>query len=176
MFNSLRLSDPYMRHKTHHHWFRLWLVAWLAPSHYLNQCWNIVNLNLRNKFRWNLKRNSCIFVKENAFENVVYEMAFILSRPQCVNIDFSNNYYLLCIATAKKKKKSWWQCIDATMICYTWYKYVWYNELKTWISKKKIPAKTNKKKHCTFYYTTPIITLDWSTLSGLCFYSKFYVK
>ena len=25
------------------------------PSHYLNQCWNIVNLNLRNKLQWNLK-------------------------------------------------------------------------------------------------------------------------
>ena len=25
------------------HWFRLWLVAWPAPSHNLNQCWNIVN-------------------------------------------------------------------------------------------------------------------------------------
>ena len=25
------------------HWFRWWLVAWSAPSHYLNQCWNIVD-------------------------------------------------------------------------------------------------------------------------------------
>ena len=55
----------------------------------------------------------------------------------------------------KKRKKSWWQCIDATMICYTWYKYVWYNELKTWISKKKIPAKTNQKKsmHILLHHT-----------------------
>ena len=28
-----------------------------APSHYLNQCWNIINSNLRNKFQWDLKRN-----------------------------------------------------------------------------------------------------------------------
>ena len=34
---------------------------------YLNQCWNIVNLNLRNKIQWNLKRNSYIFIQENAF-------------------------------------------------------------------------------------------------------------
>ena len=40
-FNSLRQSDACMRHK--HHWFKQWLVAWTAPSHYLNQCWNIVN-------------------------------------------------------------------------------------------------------------------------------------
>ena len=25
------------------HWFRLWLVTCVAPSHYLNQCWLIVN-------------------------------------------------------------------------------------------------------------------------------------
>ena len=44
-----------------------------------------VNSNLRSKLQWNLKRNSCVFLQENAFENVVYEMASILSRPQCVN-------------------------------------------------------------------------------------------
>ena len=50
----------------------------------LNQCRNIVNSNLRNKLQWNLKRNSCIFIQENAFENVVCEKASILSGPQCV--------------------------------------------------------------------------------------------
>ena len=29
--------------KLNHHWFRYWLIAWPAPSHYLNQSWNIVN-------------------------------------------------------------------------------------------------------------------------------------
>ena len=55
-----------------------WLAAWTAPSHYLNQCWNIVNWNLR-------KQNPYIFIQEIAFENVVCEMAAILSRPQYVN-------------------------------------------------------------------------------------------
>ena len=49
----------------------------LAPSHYMNQCWNTVNSNLRNKLQWNLERNSYIFVHENVFENVVCEMAAI---------------------------------------------------------------------------------------------------
>ena len=66
------------------HWFRWWLVAWTAPSHYLNQCWNIVNCTLRNKLQWNLNLNSNIFIQEIAFESVVWEMAAILSRPQCV--------------------------------------------------------------------------------------------
>ena len=48
------------------------------------ECWNIVNLNDRNKLKWNRKRNSYIFIKENAFENVC-EMAAIFSRPQSVN-------------------------------------------------------------------------------------------
>ena len=60
--------------------------SWPAPSHYLNQCWNIVNWTLRNKLQWIFNRNSYIFIHENAFENVVCEMAAILSRPQCVNL------------------------------------------------------------------------------------------
>ena len=32
----------------------------LAPSHYLNQCWNIVNSNLRNKLQLKLQQNSYI--------------------------------------------------------------------------------------------------------------------
>ena len=55
------------------------------PSHYLIQCWNIVNRTLRNKLQWNLDQNLYIFIQVNAFENVVWKMAAILSRPQCVN-------------------------------------------------------------------------------------------
>ena len=59
-------------------------IAYQAPSRYLCQFWNIVNSNLRNKLQRILKRNSLIFIQENAFENMVCEMAAILSRPQCV--------------------------------------------------------------------------------------------
>ena len=55
-----------------------------APSHYLIHCWNNVNWTLGNKLQWNFNRNSNIFIQGNAFENVVCEMASILSRPQCV--------------------------------------------------------------------------------------------
>ena len=33
-----------------------------------------------NKFQWNLDRNSNIFIQQNAFENVVCEIAVILFR------------------------------------------------------------------------------------------------
>ena len=36
-----------------HHWFRQWRVAYWAPSHYLNQCWAIVNWTLGNKCHGN---------------------------------------------------------------------------------------------------------------------------
>ena len=58
--------------------------GWSAPSHYLNQCWNIVNWTLRNKLQWNFNRNSKHFHSRKC-ENIVCEMASILSRPQCVN-------------------------------------------------------------------------------------------
>ena len=42
------------------------------------------NWTLGNKFQWNLNCNLHFFIKENALENGVCEMASILSRPQCV--------------------------------------------------------------------------------------------
>ena len=69
-FKSLRPSDAYMHEQFYHHWFRQWLVAWSAPSHYLKQCWDIVNRTLRKKLQWNFKRNTYIFFQGNPFENV----------------------------------------------------------------------------------------------------------
>ena len=59
-------------------------MAWTAPNHYLNQCWNIVKWTLRNKLQWNFSRNTNIFFKKNALENVVCVIASISSRPQWV--------------------------------------------------------------------------------------------
>ena len=80
---SLRLSDAYVciSKLTDHHWFRQWFVTWPVPSHYLNQCWNIVNYTRKNKLQWNFNRNQYIFVQENAFENAEWKMAAILSWP-----------------------------------------------------------------------------------------------
>ena len=82
--NSLRPGDAYMRLKTIQHCFRQWLFAWPAPSHYLNQCWDIVNWTLRNKFEWNFNRNSYLFIRENEFQNVVRKMTDTFSRSQYV--------------------------------------------------------------------------------------------
>ena len=55
--NSSPPSAAYMR-DLGHHWFIKWLVAWSMLSHYLNQCWNIVNWTLRNKLKWNFLSHS----------------------------------------------------------------------------------------------------------------------
>ena len=55
------------------------------PSHYLNQCRNIVNWTYRNKLQWNFNPNIYFFIQENAFENV-WKVEVILSRPQCVKM------------------------------------------------------------------------------------------
>ena len=86
MLNRLRPNYAYTCRQCTHHWFRWWIVAWSAPSHYLKQCCKIINLTLRNNIRWYFNRNSNILIQENAFKNVVCEMTSILSRPQCVSI------------------------------------------------------------------------------------------
>ena len=69
-----------------------------ATSHYLNQCWYIVNLTLRNKLQWNINHNWYIFTQENTFEHVVWKMAAVLSRPRCVKwYIFSISRHLLTI-------------------------------------------------------------------------------
>ena len=43
---------------------------------------------LGNKLQWNFNLNSNVFFQENAFEDVVWKMAAILSRPECVKQAF----------------------------------------------------------------------------------------
>ena len=47
--------------------------------------WVIVNWTLRNKLQWNFNQNTKLFIHEKASENIVYEMAAILSRERWVN-------------------------------------------------------------------------------------------
>ena len=57
---------------------------------------NIVNWLYRNKFLWNLVRNSNIFIQENVFENTVWKMTAILSRPQRVKRLSTDVAYISC--------------------------------------------------------------------------------
>ena len=156
LFNSLRPNDAYMHQYSNHQWFRQRLGAWSAPSHYLNQCWNIVNPNLKNKLQWNLKRNSYIFIQENAFENLVCEMAAILSRPQCIKASW--HLFKWCLDTKKATNpcsmhglNQRWQRI---LTCYNtepqWFKSLW---LKDAIYGIKDVGNVGFKNGLFFYST-----------------------
>ena len=58
----------------------------LTTSHYINQSWIIRNWPIGNIFQWNLHQNSTTLLEEKTFTNVVWKMATVLSRPQCVNL------------------------------------------------------------------------------------------
>ena len=73
--NRSRPSDAYMRH-----WIRLSVIQIMAcspPSHYLNQCWFIVNWTLRNKFKWNYNLDLNIVIQENSFWYIISKMSAI---------------------------------------------------------------------------------------------------
>ena len=73
--------------------------SYLAPSHYLNQCWFIVNWTLGTKLKWSFNKNTKLFFNENASENIVCEMAVILSRGRWVNEVIVSNFLWLSQST-----------------------------------------------------------------------------
>ena len=56
-----------------------------SPSHYLNQCWNIVNWNLRNKIQCNFDSRKCIW--KDRLQNGSY---FVSISMCCMSIVASN--------------------------------------------------------------------------------------
>ena len=59
-------------------------MAYSALSHYLNQCWIIVNSTPRNKLQRNFNQNTKFFI-ENVTKTIVCETAAILSKGRWVN-------------------------------------------------------------------------------------------
>ena len=66
-------------------WLRQWLVTCWAPSHHLNQCWDIVNWTLRKKLQWNFNQNTKLLIHENASKSIVCEKVAIWSGGRWVN-------------------------------------------------------------------------------------------
>ena len=85
-----------------------------------NQCWNIVNWTLGNKFQWNFNQNWNIFIEENTFENVVCEMLFISSRPQCVNAEETGHWVSFKMFYCK-----FWSCEICVQECCIVLKFEW---------------------------------------------------
>ena len=108
-----------------------YIIVWSAPSHYLNQCRNIINSNLRNKFQWNLKRNSHIFIQANAFQIVDCEMATIcrglhmlirtnfgLQKPVSMDVKHSQ-------APITKSIQTFIAWLEHNMVAFDVLKFVW---------------------------------------------------
>ena len=57
----------------------------LSPDQRQAIIWTNAGILLIGPLGTNLNQNSYIFIRENAFENVIWKMAAILSRRQCVN-------------------------------------------------------------------------------------------
>ena len=86
--NSSSASAAYMRQ---------WIGSALAQimacrlfvAYCINNCWVIANRTLRNKVQWSLNQNAKLFIHGNAYENIVCEMAAILSRKRWVKVRYS---------------------------------------------------------------------------------------
>ena len=79
-----------------------------------------VNLNHRKNFQWNIKWNSNIFIQETAFENVICKTAVILSRPQCVIMNyFLSNYRKVDHACNQSEYPISWAIVQAVAV--RWY-------------------------------------------------------
>ena len=60
----------------------------MAPSHYLNQCWNIVNWTLGNKLQWNL-----IEIQTFSLKKIRLKML----SAKCCSFCLSLNVLILCL-------------------------------------------------------------------------------
>ena len=77
---------------TNHHWFRWWLVAWPVPSHYLNQCWDILNWTIVIKLQWNLNWNYLI-----SFKKMHLKKSSAQWRQFCFNLNVITREVSVCV-------------------------------------------------------------------------------
>ena len=69
------------------------------------------------KPQWNLNRNSCIFIHENVFENVIWKMVAILSRPRCFNSLRSEGWKHHSFADDISKLNYWSNMFESWFSC-----------------------------------------------------------
>ena len=72
------------------------LGAWSTPSHFMDQCWHIVNSTIRIKLQWNYNRNSSFFVKLHLKMSPAKCVEWEINMRQASLyrwVDFTYNYY-----------------------------------------------------------------------------------
>ena len=89
-----------MRQWTGSSLFQVMTRCLLGASHYLNQCWLIINKTLWNKFQCNSNKNTKLSIHENASETIVCEMAAISPSIFQAEIHVAINHVRkICITT-----------------------------------------------------------------------------
>ena len=86
----LPLNAAYMRQWIGSALLQIWLFPYSAPSHYLNQCWVIVNWTPGNKFQWNSNRNSVIFSCNQAVIWMVQSVRPSVCMSVCLSVHLSH--------------------------------------------------------------------------------------
>ena len=101
--------------KINQYWFRLWPVACLGAKPLSEPMLIYCCLDSVNKFQGNWNKNAKLFIQENAFENVVCEMATIFSQPQYVKSSLHKPLHCCiwyCVIFHRVKtvsEVSWWR-------------------------------------------------------------------
>ena len=70
-------------------------MACSVPSHYLKQCWLIINWTLGNILQWKFNENTNSFVAyKSEFESVVCKIVAILSHLNVLNVWLADDKYV----------------------------------------------------------------------------------
>ena len=99
--NSLGPGDPYMHHGAGSSLFQVMSCCLSAPSHYLHQCWLVVNGTLRNKVQWSFNPKLNIIIDEIVF----WRCRRPKWRPSCLSLNVLNI----------------WSCTTAELTYQFWY-------------------------------------------------------
>ena len=97
-----------------HHWFRKWRL--------------IINWNLKNKFQWNFRQNTTVFIQWNWFWYIICKMAFCSGlKPQYIpnmlgKCTQQSGYWSTCICWKIRVTKNlkYWATIVTTRMIISW--------------------------------------------------------
>ena len=112
--------------------------AWSAPSHYLNQCWSIVYLTLRNKIQWNTNRDSYTFIKEMHL-NMSQFLGHFVSTSMCSSFSQQTPSHTFGGRIWRQNKQRWLK----TLI--KWLSEVIYTHMNRWFAD--LPKSVSPMKH-----------------------------
>ena len=137
--------------ETGQNWFRM-LVACSVPSHYLSQCWDIiVNWTLRNILQWNFNQNIKFFLHKNAYENIVCEMAAILSRGRWVNSAVYSENVTICRRYWLKPPTDSWSPFQEPFLGHNW------NLMEILVCSHPICNEGITIKFCTWHHSYGVV-------------------